>query len=259
MRKYQYKQGSNKNIFIALFLFGLLLGIWVGYFVSYQLVEPSSSEPQTITQTVKTPTDLYSSAEISLAAVDQEGNGVITPLVVEIKPGDGKILTNIEKLLFWIDTQQSIQIAKDVARDVTNLNVDNYDLIYTIKSEATLVGGPSAGASLTVATIAALEKKDVKKDVMMTGTIQPDGTIGEVGGILEKAKAAKELGASLFLVPKGQGTQTYLKPEESCIKRAGFIFCTTKFKEITVNIGEDVGIEVIEVEDVNDALEHFIF
>ena len=257
MKKYQY-QRSNKNIFIAIFLFGILLGVWLGYYISYETYKPS--EPEVITKYVYEPSNVsYPYAEINLAAVDQNGNGVVTPLIVEVKPGDGKILTNIEKLLFWIDTQQSIQIAKYVAENVTNLDVDKYDLIYTIKSEATLVGGPSAGASLTVATIAALENKKIKTDVMMTGTINTDGTIGEVGGILEKAKIAKELGAEVFLVPEGQGTQTYLKPEENCVKRGGFIFCTTKYKEITVNIGKDVGISVIEVENINDALKYFIF
>ncbi|NIM47336.1 MAG: hypothetical protein GTN40_04235 [Candidatus Aenigmarchaeota archaeon] len=256
-RRYQY-QKSNKNTFITILLIGLLLGIWIGYYISY---EPSQQvETKVITEYIERPlNDSYSSAQINLAAVDQDGNGVVTPLIVEIKPGNGKILTNIEKLLFWIDTQQSIQVAKQVAEDVTKLDVDKYDLIYTVKSEATLVGGPSAGASLTVATIAALQKKEIKSDIMMTGTINPDGTIGEVGGILEKAKIAKELGAKVFLVPEGQGTQTYLKPEENCVRRGGFIFCTTKYKEITVNIGKDVGISVIEIEDINDALKYFIF
>ena len=257
MRNYHY-QRSNKNIFIAVFLLGILLGVWLGYYISYESSEPL--EPEVITKYLYKPLNVsYSYAEINLAAVDQNGNGVITPLIVEVKPGDGKILTNIEKLLFWIDTQQSMQIAKQVAENVTKIDVDKYDLIYTIKSEATLVGGPSAGASLTVATIAALENKKIKSDIMMTGMINSDGTIGEVGGILEKAKAAKELGAKVFLVPKGQGTQTYLEPEENCVRRAGFIFCTTKYKEVTINIGKDVGISVIEVEDINDALKYLIF
>ena len=257
-RKYHYQhQKSNKNIFIVIFLLGILLGIWLGYYISFESFQP---ETKIITKYIYRPSNTsYSYAEINLAAVDQNGNGVMTPLIVEVKPGDGKILTNIEKLLFWVDTQQSIQIAKQVAENVTGINVDDYDLIYTIKSNATLVGGPSAGASLTVATIAALENKKIKPDIVMTGTINPDGTIGQVGGILEKARAAKEVGAKVFLVPKGQGTQTYLQPEENCIRRAGFIFCTTKYKEVTVNIGKDVGISVIEVGNIEDALKYFIF
>jgi uncharacterized protein len=254
--KYQY-QKSNKRIIIALFLFGILIGIWIGYYVSYESSQPL--ETKIVTKYVyKEQNTSFPFVEMGLAAVDQNGNGVITPLIVEVKPGDGKILTNIEKLLFWVDTQQSIQIAKQVAQEVTKIDVNNYDIIYTVKSNSTLVGGPSAGAALTIATIAALQNKKIKSDILMTGTINPDGTIGEVGGILEKAKAAKELGVTMFLVPKGQGTETYLKPEESCIKRGGFIFCTTKYIENTVNIGKDAGIDVIEVSNVTEAMKYLI-
>jgi uncharacterized protein len=159
--------------------------------------------------------------------------------------------------LFWVDTQYSIQIAKAVAENVTKINGSNYDLIYSIESNASIIGGPSAGAALTIATIAALKNERLRTDVMITGTINEDGTIGEVGGILEKAKAAKDVGAKLFLVPDGQGEQTFLKPEESCIKRGGFIFCETTYKQITVNIGKDAGISVIEVENVTDAYKYF--
>jgi len=255
MPRYQY-QKSNRNIFIALILLGFLLGIWIGYYVSYQTYQPTE---KVVTKYVYQPSNIsFSQAEIGLAAVDQNGNGVITPLIVQVKPGDGKILTNIEKLLFWVDTQQSIQTAKQVAEDVTKINVDKYDIIYTVESNSTLVGGPSAGAALTIATIAALQKKNIKSDVLMTGTINPDGTIGEVGGVLEKAQAAKDLGAKLFLVPKGQGTETYLKPDESCVQQSGFLFCTTKYIETTVNIGKNAGIAVIEVSNVTEAMKYLI-
>ncbi len=255
MPRYQY-QRSNRNTFTALILLGVLVGIWIGYYVSSQSYQPTE---KVVTKYVYEPSNIsFSQAEIGLAAVDQNGNGVITPLIVQVKSGDGKILTNIEKLLFWVDTQQSIQTAKQVAEDVTKINVDEYDIIYTVESDSTLVGGPSAGAALTIATIAALQKKNIKSDVLMTGTINPDGTIGEVGGVLEKAQAAKYLGAKLFLVPKGQGTETYLKPDESCVQQSGFLFCTTKYTETTVNIGKNAGIAVIEVSNVTEAMKYLI-
>jgi uncharacterized protein len=178
-------------------------------------------------------------------------------LTVEAIPGDGKVLTNIEKLLFWVDTQFSIQTSKDVAKNITNVDTDAYDLIYNIKTDATLVGGPSAGAALTIATIAALENKTLKNDIIITGTVDSDGSIGQVGGVLEKAQAASDVGIKVFLVPPGQGEQVYLKPNETCIRRSGFIFCETTYEQVTINIGEDVGISVIEVENISEALEYF--
>jgi uncharacterized protein len=255
--KYRYQQPKRKNL-LAIFLVGILIGSLVTYyyFTEYQkeVVQPPQSNYQT-DYNFKEP--VYSHVEINLVAVDQSGSGVTTPLIVEAKPGNGKALTNVDKLLFWVDTQYSIQLAKAVAENVTKINASNYDLIYSIETNATIIGGPSAGAALTIATIAALKNENVRNDVMITGTINEDGTIGEVGGVLEKAKAAKDVGAKLFLVPKGQGEQTFLKPEENCIKKAGFIFCETTYKPITVNIGKDANISVIEVENVTEAYKYF--
>ena len=49
----------------------------------------------------------------------------------------------------------------------------------------------------------------------MTGTIQEDNSIGPVGAILAKAKAAADSGVTVFLIPKGQAIQTqYVKKVE---------------------------------------------
>ncbi|MEM2672113.1 MAG: hypothetical protein QXF20_00760, partial [Candidatus Hadarchaeales archaeon] len=42
----------------------------------------------------------------------------------------------------------------------------------------------------------------------ITGTIEEDGKIGQVGGIFYKALAAAKKGATHFLVPKGQSKVT---------------------------------------------------
>jgi len=253
--KYNYRKSDNRRIF-GYFLFGILIGLAISY-VSYYYIS-GTQQPIIITQPgpqiiISTPF----TAQINLAAVDQNGKGVTTPLIVEAKAGNGKALTNVDKLLFWVDTQYSIQVAKAVAENVTKIDASKFDLTYSIETNATVVGGPSAGAALTIATIAALENKPIRIDVMITGTINPDGTIGEVGGILDKAKAAKDIGAKVFLVPEGQGEQTYLQPHEACTRRANFLFCETTYEQVTVNIGKDAGISVIEVSNVEEAMKYF--
>jgi uncharacterized protein len=246
--KYRYQknhQSHQKILFI-----GIVIGLAIGLFVYFW-------NPIIQTQVVYENKPMPFFSQINLLAVDQNGNGVATPLIVEATPGDGKILTDIEKLLFWTDTQQSIQTARNVAFNEANIDMNDYDIVYSVSSDATVVGGPSAGAALTIATVAALENKTLKNDIVITGTIEPDGTIGQVGGVLEKAKAAKDIGAKIFLVPQGQSQETYLKPQENCTRRAGFIFCETKYDRVTVNIGEDAGISVIEVESISDALKYF--
>jgi uncharacterized protein len=195
---------------------------------------------------------------MSVPAVDNAGHGVATSLTVETKKGTGKTLANIDVLLFWVDTQQSIQTAKSAAKEITGVNTDSIDLIYAIDAGNTsLVGGPSAGAALTIATIGALKGKQPSHDVMITGTINDDDSIGPVGGVLEKAKAAKAVGAKLFLVPVGESTDTVVEPQENCTKESGFVYCEKTYNKRVVNIGEEVGIEVKEVSDVRQAVPYF--
>jgi uncharacterized protein len=161
-------------------------------------------------------------------------------------------------LLFWIDTQYSIQIAKKVAENITKINVSSVDLIYAIETNASLIEGPSAGAALTVATIAALENKTINQSVMITGTINPDGSIGEVGAVAEKAKASKDVGATLFLVPKGQGTEINYKPVQKCEKIGPITYCTVTYTTEKIDISKSIGIEVKEVSTIEEALKYFL-
>jgi len=193
---------------------------------------------------------------IKVPAVDNEGKGVVTLLKVEARPGEGRILVDVNQLLFWVDTQHSIRVAERVAENITKLNLSNVDLIYAIETNASLIEGGSAGAAITVATIAALQNKTINPEVMMTGAINRDGTIGPVGEIVAKAKAAKDVGAKLFLVPVGQAVQTYYKPIERCEKFGFATFCTTEYKPEKVDVGNDVGIEVKEVATVEEALNY---
>lgn len=254
MARYRYKK---KRIRYEVYFLILLIGIIIGLGTDVLFFNEPKIPVQTIIIQQSKVTSIQK-AEINLVAVDEEGNGVITPLYVGVEPGDGKVLTNIEKLLFWIDTQFSIQTARDIAENITQIDTHNLDITYSLSTNATLIGGPSAGAALTVATVAALQNKEIRHDVMMTGTVQADGSIGQVAGILQKATAAKELGASMFLVPEGQSTQILLKPNETCVRRFGFIFCETTYEKEVLNIGETVGISVIEVSTVEDAMKYLI-
>jgi PDZ domain-containing protein len=66
------------------------------------------------------------------------------------------------------------------------------------------IGGPSAGLAMSLAILDDLTPGDLTggKHVAVTGTIDPDGRVGEIGGISQKAVAARAAGAQLFLVPQ---------------------------------------------------------
>ncbi|MDP9132175.1 MAG: hypothetical protein M3M98_03460, partial [Nitrospirota bacterium] len=64
--------------------------------------------------------------------------------------------------------------------------------------------GPSAGAVMTVGFAALLKGDRIQRGIAMTGTITKDGTIGPVGGIPDKIRAAVREGYRTILIPEGQ-------------------------------------------------------
>lgn len=65
--------------------------------------------------------------------------------------------------------------------------------------------GPSGGLITTLEIYNQLTKKDLTngKTIAGTGTIEADGTIGEIGGIEHKVKGATHAKADIFLSPSG--------------------------------------------------------
>jgi PDZ domain-containing secreted protein/CBS domain-containing protein len=89
-----------------------------------------------------------------------------------------------------------------VAVETRDLRVD---LPFQVRfAERPDVGGPSAGLAYALAVADLLARQDYAagRTIAATGTIRPDGDVGEVGGVEQKALAAREAGAQLFLVPR---------------------------------------------------------
>ena len=65
------------------------------------------------------------------------------------------------------------------------------------------IGGPSAGLMFSLAVVDKLTTGDLNngKFVAGTGTITSEGKVGSIGGITHKMLAAREAGATVFLVP----------------------------------------------------------
>ena len=170
--------------------------------------------------------------------------GSVFDATVLVKPGTGRVFVDTWPLS-ELDTQASCRFASDVAADILKVSHSKYDFFYTIRADSPVIGGPSAGAALTIATIASIRGLDIDPNVMMTGMINPDGTVGPVGGILEKIMGANEKGIKTFLIPSGQ---TVIQTVDGTTVQ-------------TVNVVEYAklhwGITVIEVDDATDALWYF--
>ncbi|WP_240922807.1 S16 family serine protease [Thermococcus sp. Bubb.Bath] len=187
-----------------------------------------------------------------------EGNlvGVVTTFVITVAPGSGHVYLETWPLA-QVDMQASARLAAQIAGKVTGKDMSKYDVFIQVKADTPIIGGPSAGGTMTVGIIAALEGWSVRKDVMMTGMINPDGTIGPVGGILEKASAAASAGMKLFLIPQGQRIQVVQETKKRSI--GGIIQITTTSKKVDVvqYAKERWGLEVKEVADIYDAVYYF--
>ncbi|MFB6158088.1 MAG: S16 family serine protease [Candidatus Nanohalobium sp.] len=138
-----------------------------------------------------------------VAASKNSDTGAIGEVNVQIIPGDGNILVETDPFI-QTDTQLSATKAKKVAEEVVGKSLENHDVLYAIKMDSKVVGGPSAGAAMTLATIAAMTDREVRKDAIVTGTITESGRIGKVGEIPVKAYTAGKAGIEDFYVPEGQ-------------------------------------------------------
>lgn len=243
---------------ILALVIGIVIGAYIGGFLSSQTIYIYEQYPYIYKPYNVMIDKNVSFASIMVPAIDQNGKGVATILDVQAGPGHGRTLTNIDRLLFWTDTQNSIRTARYVAENITGANMSNFDLIYTIKANATVIEGPSAGAALTVATVAALTKTEINTTVMMTGTINHDGTIGPVSDILEKAKAAKTIGAKTFLVPLSQSSEVTYEENKYCEQIGWSQICTIEQIPRKVDISEQAGIDVREVRTIEEALKYFM-
>ncbi|MHC1592763.1 MAG: S16 family serine protease [Methermicoccaceae archaeon] len=182
-------------------------------------------------------------------------NGVLTDLFVYADEGSGHVFVDTQPFT-QIDMQGSARLSAIVACDVLSLNYRDYDFFYVVRVDSPVVGGPSGGATMTAATIASLLNLSMRSDVVMTGMINPDGSVGPVGGIPAKLEAAADEGVGLFLIPDGQSTVNVRKLRQE--QRGPFVFISESVEVVdVVELGRKLGVEVVEVSDIRDAVELF--
>jgi Lon-like protease len=123
----------------------------------------------------------------------------------------------------------------DPSRAIMGVQVAPVAMDFEFPFEVTIdtgdVGGPSAGLAFTLALIDDLTPGDLTggADVAVTGTIQPDGSVGPIGGAGQKAAAVRRDGLDLFLVPSDD------------------------YEDAVAHAGDDL--EVVAVDTIDEALE----
>jgi len=128
-----------------------------------------------------------------------------------IEPAEVKVLAHVDGVsdvdLTQIDSagagpqwRAATEQASAVATLLSARDPRDIDLGFTVSGP---IDGPSAGGILTVGILASLTNTPLLRGVTMTGTISPDGSIGEVGGVPTKLKAASDAGFTTVVVPEG--------------------------------------------------------
>lgn len=149
---------------------------------------------------------LLSADGVSLSTLD-DLTGVLRDKVpgdvidLEIqRPGEGRSTSEVE--LIAAPDESGRTIIGFVPFDTASAIVP-----FEIGIDSGSIGGPSAGLAFTLTLIDELTPGSLTGGtrVAVTGTINIDGSVGAIGGLVQKTSAAKEMGAEVFLVPTSQG------------------------------------------------------
>ncbi len=266
VRRVRRKQkGLPDKLAVLIFLAGILVGCG-GYYLLERV--PELLEEIRLID-IETWLENASGASVPILAVasGEEQFGVAATLAVKVVPGNGGIYIDIDPMLVGFEFQDAARTAVEVARTQAGLPVDpndqsgikDYDVMFLVvgpgeKVQIQAIDGPSAGAATALALMAVLENKHLKEDYVITGTIEADGSIGQVGGVFYKAQAAHEIGATHMLVPPGQSVVTVYKQVTRRIGPWQFVSYVPETLDLNeYSEQQGWGLEIIEVSNIEEA------
>jgi len=256
MRYYKIKNTDFVFFLLTLFLIGFIFGI------NYSPIKVVKEEVLRYKMPNLTTITEERMVEMLVPAADDQGNGAVAKLVTRVRPavspGYGMMMVGINDVLAQYDTQLSARIAAKAAEEYTGMDLADFDIIYTIEVNATVIEGPSAGAAMAISVVAALQDSEINKSVMITGTIDDEGKIGVAGAIPEKISAAKENDITLFLVSSDLPPQSTVKSEKSCNKINKIEYCEINYVPKETDLSEEFGIELKMITELEDALDYFL-
>jgi predicted S18 family serine protease len=114
----------------------------------------------------------------------------------EISLGGGSIVSE--------DWKEGVKHAVVAATKTVGENGRGWLITIKNRSYNAWTEGMSASSAVAVGLVAAWRGDDIRSDVVLTGTIMPDGQIEPVGSLLTKIEAAARAQFKTILVPRGQ-------------------------------------------------------
>jgi PDZ domain-containing protein len=171
-------------------------------------IKPVRTEVVVDSVTPGSPADGKLQAQDVIDAVD--GKALVNPddvhtLIQKHKPGETVVFT-----VTRAGKQQQIPVVTTQSHDsgpsrtlVGFLPGTQNVFPFSVKIQLDNVGGPSAGMMFALGIIDKLTPGQMTggKHFAGTGTIDPDGKVGPIGGIAQKMIGASESGAKVFLAP----------------------------------------------------------
>lgn len=118
----------------------------------------------------------------------------------EISLGGGSIVSE--------DWKEGVKHAVVAASKTVGENGRGWMITIKNRSYNAWTEGMSASSAVAVGLVAAWRGDDIRSDVVLTGTIMPDGRIESVGSLLTKIEAAARAQFKTILVPRGQLDKT---------------------------------------------------
>lgn len=183
--------------------------------------------------------------------------GTLINISSEVQAGKGRVLVQTTPLM-GVVFQDAANTAVSVAENKTGKSLSSSDIIFSIdaKDKIPSVDGPSAGALMTLLTISAIDNIRLNNSITLTGTIDSDGNVGAIGGVLEKSQAAKDGGKVLFLIPRENSELVIYKDEERNFH--GFTVIESAPENVNTKeyIEKNVGIRTEYVDTIDDLIQY---
>ncbi len=171
----------------------------------------------------------------------KKADGMSKRMVIRVEPSDaGDVRVGFFESEFMASGTQwraAGWMAAVVSALITGQPMSRWRISYDVAGR---IDGPSAGGLMTTSVLAAITGRYILPKVTMTGTINPDGTIGPVGGIYYKLAGAKRVGMKKVLIPAGIRTEK--------LKDGRTVDLYQRAKQL--------GLVLVEVEDVYQAYFH---
>jgi ATP-dependent Lon protease len=168
------------------------------------------------TRYLESPIERKSRVGVANGVAWTEFGGDLLTIEVSILPGKGDLLLTGK---LGDVMRESGQAALSYARSrAAQLGLDKWfyrdlDIHVHIPEGASPKDGPSAGITMCTALVSALTAVPTKIDVAMTGEITLRGTVLPVGGLNEKAVAARRAGIKTLLIPRENAKDLSEVPE----------------------------------------------